>query len=957
MSVPNPFSTSNAPQHNLVSKIIGGGQDGYNVAVDLVDVDTGYFRQLGSTAAVIDQIFVNTLYYSNLPDRVISEGLGVNVATIPGGVVISADLAPGYGIDLEARGNTIEINSKLAIRAGSGITFRTVTQDDNTNPDYPYGFTEIIATGGGTGSTGSAPINGSVGGVLFIQDGGIPGTDANNLFYDTTTTSNPVLYVPTTTVQTGGQNGIINLLTDENGDSIIESGFENVVGSGNFLNIQAISATEPTVTIDTAYSLVGINNSFPETALDVNGQAVINYSATAGGGTSITFADVTQSASGSHYVTADAIYRLFVWGGGGAGNKGIGGAGAYGETDIPLNAGTTLYWKGLYGDPVHGGGNAMVVSTNPDYSTPLLIVPGGGAAYTTTDGTSGGNGGPGGAGSGLPIPEGGYFGSTQVSTATYTDVQPWQFGNVSGTFNFNNVLSNEGYPDSLTGNIIGGTTMSFGNDGFGISTQFGVGSTYTVFAGNTVTFETRGISFTGGNFIIPGVRNVPVGLVTGLTFESTGQTGVSGMTGTVVYSNWPGLDGITVADPASIDISNELSVSGDVLLEAGGFFTYTVPDPGPSLTLFFNGTGSIVDTPFSTVFEITPGVVMVSSVELGPSMIGNNFSGGGTALIPPGSTLGVGERVFINIGELAVGPTGAAYGGGGATGGGAPAFVVGPGITYSSTNMPAGGGGGSYGGSLSYTQKPGNQENAFRNREYPTGTGVGDGGVSGASGGSEWLVLQKKTDTGIIPPALTVNGDEVVNGKLNVTDQISGSNGISVAQGITTNLNQEMRLVWNRVASNSGMGEIIISNAVSTSAGGLAIYNQNNSAGVGPLVELAAFQEKTATIFPGPSSSAATLTVNGNITCNDVTASSDVRTKNSIVAVDSALDRVLRMRGVFFERNTEPGERRVGVIAQEVEEVLPEVVHTDADGMKSVSYGSIIGLLIEAIKELKQNTK
>ena len=46
--------------------------------------------------------------------------------------------------------------------------------------------------------------------------------------------------------------------------------------------------------------------------------------------------------------------------------------------------------------------------------------------------------------------------------------------------------------------------------------------------------------------------------------------------------------------------------------------------------------------------------------------------------------------------------------------------------------------------------------------------------------------------------------------------------------------------------------------------------------------------------------------------------------------------------------------RKVGVIAQEVEKVLPEVVNTDGDGMKSVDYGKMVGVLIEAIKELKQ---
>jgi hypothetical protein len=50
-----------------------------------------------------------------------------------------------------------------------------------------------------------------------------------------------------------------------------------------------------------------------------------------------------------------------------------------------------------------------------------------------------------------------------------------------------------------------------------------------------------------------------------------------------------------------------------------------------------------------------------------------------------------------------------------------------------------------------------------------------------------------------------------------------------------------------------------------------------------------------------------------------------------------------------------PGKRKTGVIAQEVERVLPEVVSTDPeDGIKSVAYGNVVGLLIEAIKELKE---
>ena len=85
-------------------------------------------------------------------------------------------------------------------------------------------------------------------------------------------------------------------------------------------------------------------------------------------------------------------------------------------------------------------------------------------------------------------------------------------------------------------------------------------------------------------------------------------------------------------------------------------------------------------------------------------------------------------------------------------------------------------------------------------------------------------------------------------------------------------------------------------------------------------------------------------------------ATSDRRLKDNIVTIDSALEKVLKMRGVFFTRKNE-SKRRTGVIAQEIEEFLPEVVYEDDEGMKSVSYGSMIGLLIEAIKEQNINQK
>jgi len=99
----------------------------------------------------------------------------------------------------------------------------------------------------------------------------------------------------------------------------------------------------------------------------------------------------------------------------------------------------------------------------------------------------------------------------------------------------------------------------------------------------------------------------------------------------------------------------------------------------------------------------------------------------------------------------------------------------------------------------------------------------------------------------------------------------------------------------------------------------------------------------------------------GNCTATgDVTAYSDIRLKENIRTVDNALNMVKSMRGVYFDRK-DTGKSSVGVIAQEMEEILPQVVktsdarseeNTDAlPDIKTVSYGNIVGVLIEAIKE------
>lgn len=95
------------------------------------------------------------------------------------------------------------------------------------------------------------------------------------------------------------------------------------------------------------------------------------------------------------------------------------------------------------------------------------------------------------------------------------------------------------------------------------------------------------------------------------------------------------------------------------------------------------------------------------------------------------------------------------------------------------------------------------------------------------------------------------------------------------------------------------------------------------------------------------------LDVSGTINATgDIIAFSDQRMKKDIKTISDSMEKINQLRGVTYSRidNNEDG---IGVIAQEVESVIPELVKTDNKGMKSVSYGNFAGLFIEAIKDLQ----
>ena len=175
---------------------------------------------------------------------------------------------------------------------------------------------------------------------------------------------------------------------------------------------------------------------------------------------------------------------------------------------------------------------------------------------------------------------------------------------------------------------------------------------------------------------------------------------------------------------------------------------------------------------------------------------------------------------------------------------------------------------------------------------------------------------------------LTANNVILGNGASSVQFVAPGSNGNVLTSNGTT---------WTSVAVSAG---ITLTDDTSTNATRYPLLTASTSGSI-----------STANV------SSTKLTFNpstGNLVATIHHSSSDERLKTDIQSIPDALIKISQINGVTYLRTDTPETvRHTGVIAQEVEAVLPEVVAIGLDGYKVVAYGNMIGLLVEAIKELK----
>jgi len=147
---------------------------------------------------------------------------------------------------------------------------------------------------------------------------------------------------------------------------------------------------------------------------------------------------------------------------------------------------------------------------------------------------------------------------------------------------------------------------------------------------------------------------------------------------------------------------------------------------------------------------------------------------------------------------------------------------------------------------------------------------------------------------------------------------------------------------------NSGTGVISFTDAVTSVAGRTGAV----TLAISDVASLQAALDGKLSTSGG--SLSGNLSVTGTITATgDITAFSDIRTKMGVETINEALYKVKQLRGVSYVSKFNM-EDRIGVIAQEVERVVPEVVFTHSNGLKSVAYQNLVGLLIEAIKDLEE---
>ncbi|WP_461535221.1 tail fiber domain-containing protein [Spongorhabdus nitratireducens] len=176
-----------------------------------------------------------------------------------------------------------------------------------------------------------------------------------------------------------------------------------------------------------------------------------------------------------------------------------------------------------------------------------------------------------------------------------------------------------------------------------------------------------------------------------------------------------------------------------------------------------------------------------------------------------------------------------------------------------------------------------------------------------------------------------------------------------VFAGYVTSNNNRVSQIETDLSAETSARTTAVSN-LQTAVNGKATAGHNHDAAYYTRsLANSTFFPKTGGQLNGNLGVSGTITATGTITSNgDITAYSDRRLKQDIAPIGNALEKISQLQGITYSRNDLVTDKRsTGLIAQDVEAVMPEAVH-ECNGYLAVAYGNLTGLLVESIKELKQ---
>lgn len=199
--------------------------------------------------------------------------------------------------------------------------------------------------------------------------------------------------------------------------------------------------------------------------------------------------------------------------------------------------------------------------------------------------------------------------------------------------------------------------------------------------------------------------------------------------------------------------------------------------------------------------------------------------------------------------------------------------------------------------------------------------------------GAGKLVVDRSGNVGIGTASPGANLDVSSSGTEQARFIGTSTGGASLRLNATGTNGGSWRFLATASGNGEGAGKLLFKDSSGTSL--MSLVNSNGNVGI------------------GTTNPTQRLHVVGNVSADDYLTNSDLRLKTDILPLEHAADGIACLQGVTYRWSdpSSPQEAQIGLIAQDVERCFPEIVTTDPDGYKSVSYARLVAPLIENAKE------